>query len=34
VLFGLAFNVIGPVRYVAEQNVARPDASHRHRIAC
>jgi hypothetical protein len=24
VLFGLAFNVIGPVRYVAEQNVARP----------
>lgn len=24
VLFGLAFNLVGPVRYVAEQNVARP----------
>jgi hypothetical protein len=24
VVFGLAFNVIGPVRFVAEQNVARP----------
>ena len=24
VLFGLAFNLVGPVRYVTEQNVARP----------
>jgi len=26
VVFGLAFNVIGPVRFVAEQNVARAAA--------